>query len=176
MPFCHLTLIGSRPLPPVYPREMRTIGDHLRKKRLDLGLLQKEVAQRLGVDTDSVTNWEKGYSSPLLRLIPKVIQFLGYIPGDLQGLPLGERIVAIRRTLGIRQEDLARELGVDATTLARWETEKVDPLPRHSIRVNELLDSRLRGFARLHHVDGERQSCITSDRKPPSIRPSARSA
>ena len=40
-----------------YPQEPRTIGDHLWKKRLDLGLLQKEVAQRMGADTDSVTNF-----------------------------------------------------------------------------------------------------------------------
>ena len=123
MPFCHVSLTASRPLPPAYPKELKTIGDHLRKKRLDLGLLQKEVAQRLGVDTDSVTNWEKGRSSPRLHLVPKIIEFLGYMPfaDKSDGWNLGERIVQLRRSLGIRQDQLARQLGVDLSTLARWE-------------------------------------------------------
>ena len=45
-----MSLTASRPLPPAYPRELKTLGDHLRKKRLDLGLLQKDVSQSLGVN------------------------------------------------------------------------------------------------------------------------------
>ena len=100
---------------------MSTLGDHLRKKRLDLGLLQKDVAQRLGVETDSVTNWEKGRTSPRLQLMPRIIEFLGYTPFTVQTGSLGERIVQLRRTLGIRQDRLAHQLGVDPSTLARWE-------------------------------------------------------
>ena len=32
------------PKPGLYPRELKSLGDHLRKHRLDLGLSQKEVA------------------------------------------------------------------------------------------------------------------------------------
>ena len=56
------------------------MGDHLRKKRLDLGLLQRDVARRLGVDTASVTNWEKNHNVPMPQLIPRIIEFLGYVP------------------------------------------------------------------------------------------------
>ena len=80
LPFCHVSLTASRPPRPAYPKELRTLGDHLRKKRLDLGLFQKDVAQQLGVDTASVTNWEKGHTSPRLPLIPRVTEFLGYVP------------------------------------------------------------------------------------------------
>ena len=75
-----LAMTASRPLPPAYPRELRTLGDHIRKKRLDLGLLQKEVARLLGVDTDSVTNWEKNRYVPRRHLIPRIVEFLGYVP------------------------------------------------------------------------------------------------
>jgi DNA-binding XRE family transcriptional regulator len=38
---------------------------------------------------------------------------------------LGDKIARARRWLGITQEELARQIGVDPTTLARWETGKV---------------------------------------------------
>jgi DNA-binding XRE family transcriptional regulator len=52
----------SRPvkLPPGYPVELRSIGDHIRKRRLDLGLLQIEVAAQIGVTENTVLNWEHG--------------------------------------------------------------------------------------------------------------------
>jgi len=53
-----------------------TIGDHLRK-RLDLGLFQKDVAVFIGVDICTVTNWEKNKGEPQLRFIPKITDFLG---------------------------------------------------------------------------------------------------
>ena len=77
LPFCHVSLTATRPLLPAYPKELNTLEDHLRKKRLNLRLLQKDVAQSLGVDTASVTNWEKGHTSLRLQLIPRIIEFLG---------------------------------------------------------------------------------------------------
>lgn len=55
------------------------IGDHIRKKRLDLGLTQIEVAEIIGVKESTVWNWEHG-TEPELRHIPKIIEFLGYVP------------------------------------------------------------------------------------------------
>lgn len=43
-----------------YPQELLTIGDHIRKKRMDLGLLQREVAAKIGVAESTVWNWEHG--------------------------------------------------------------------------------------------------------------------
>ena len=56
LPFCHARLKGPPPLPPAYPQVLLTIGDHLRKRRLDLGLLQRKLAA--GVNESTVTNWE----------------------------------------------------------------------------------------------------------------------
>jgi transcriptional regulator with XRE-family HTH domain len=52
----------------------------MRKRRLDLGLLQKKVAERIGCDTVTITNWELNHSSPELRFMPRIIAFLGYDP------------------------------------------------------------------------------------------------
>jgi site-specific DNA recombinase len=131
LPFCHISLKGQRPLPQAYPKELKTLGDHLRKRRLDLKLLQKEVALKIGVDEATIYNWENNRSSPELHYIPKVIEFLGYVPFDGQPKTLGERIVLYRRLHGITQEKLAHRLGVDPTTLARWERNESQPLKRY---------------------------------------------
>ena len=97
MPFCHIRLTGRKPLPPAYPRQLNTLGDHLRKQRLDLALLQREAADKLGVDAMTICNWEIKRTCPQLRFIPKIIAFLGYVPYDTQSGTLGRRIVACRR-------------------------------------------------------------------------------
>jgi DNA-binding XRE family transcriptional regulator len=61
---------AQKPLPATYPREFKTLGDHLRKRRLELGLLQREVAERLGVDETTVYNWERNRTNPSRQLVP----------------------------------------------------------------------------------------------------------
>ena len=80
LPFCHVRLKGQKPPAGGYPTELRTIGDHIRKRRLDLGLRQKDLAELLGVNVNTVTNWELGRSQPVLPAIPRLIQFLGHSP------------------------------------------------------------------------------------------------
>src|ERR1700720_743605 len=50
LPFCHLRLSTQKPKSSVYPKELKTLGDHIRRRRLDLGLLQRQVAQLISVD------------------------------------------------------------------------------------------------------------------------------
>jgi DNA-binding XRE family transcriptional regulator len=63
-----------------FTREPVTLGDHLRRRRLELGLYQKDVAEQIGVTASTIWNWESGWSSITLRCMPKVIEFLGYNP------------------------------------------------------------------------------------------------
>jgi len=122
------------------PRELKTIGDHLRKKRLELKLLQKEVAQMLGVDEVTVYNWEKNRASPRLQHTPKVVEFLGYLPFE-EPETLGERIVYYRRLGGVTQKELAKKIGVDPATLARWERGEREPQGAYRERLVSFLDS-----------------------------------
>jgi DNA-binding XRE family transcriptional regulator len=52
-----------------YPLKIETLGDHLRKRRLDLGLLQKEVGSIIGVDETTIYNWENNRASPSLHAL-----------------------------------------------------------------------------------------------------------
>jgi transcriptional regulator with XRE-family HTH domain len=126
-PSYHFSLKAIRPPKVGYPRKPQTLGDHLRKRRMDLGLFQKEVAERIGVNVTSVYNWEKNVKAPSLRVIPKIIEFLGCVPKTKEAKTLGQRIVACRRLLGMSQKELARRLGVDPGTLGKWERDKRKP-------------------------------------------------
>ena len=52
-----------------------TLGDHLRRRRIELGLFQKDVATKLGVTASTIWNWEHGWEIGK-RFIPRIIQFL----------------------------------------------------------------------------------------------------
>ena len=121
LPFCYIQLTGRKPPNTAYPQQLKTLGDHLRKRRLDLRLLQKEVAKNIGVNKSTITNWELNHNFPELRYIPSIIDFLGYWPNDTPGENLGQQIVAKRTRLGISQKELAQQLCVNPSSLGRWE-------------------------------------------------------
>jgi len=42
----------------------RTLGECLRKWRLEQGLFQRDLAKMIGVDEMTIVNWEKGRTKP----------------------------------------------------------------------------------------------------------------
>ena len=127
-----------KPLSNAYPSDPRTVGDHLRKRRLDLGLFQKDVAERVGVDVCSVTNWELNRTEPEIRYMPAILDFLGFVPFDTGGT-FGERVRTYRMCNGVSQEKLAEELRIDAGTLRKWEAEESQPSRKLQARVEEMI-------------------------------------
>ncbi|MBI2618779.1 MAG: transcriptional regulator [Ignavibacteriales bacterium] len=83
--------------------------------------LQKDVARVIGVDETTVYNWERGYTSPTLRYVPRILDFLGYDPAPAEPRTLGEKLLKYRKDRGITQKELARRIGIDPTTLSRLE-------------------------------------------------------
>jgi transcriptional regulator with XRE-family HTH domain len=114
-PFCHLRLSGKKPRP-LYPKAPQTLGERLRKRRLDLDLSIKQAARRIGVFYKVLERWERGVNLPSRSKLPGVIDFLGYDPDNLQG-PLAERLKAARERQGLSQQALAEQLGVDDSTI-----------------------------------------------------------
>jgi len=121
LPFTHLTLNTPKPRNPVYPEHINTLGDHLGARRLDLGMHQKDVAALVNATTSTVTNWERNRNSPKLYLMPKIINFLGYDPLQSNATTLGERIEQYLIQKGLSLRKLAKGLGIDPATIARWE-------------------------------------------------------
>lgn len=103
------------------PTVLNTIGDHIKKRRLELGLYQRQVAELIGVDECTVTNWERKRTTPALRYMPKIIEFLGYDPSVGEHDTLGGNLLHYRESRGMTQKVLARRIGIDPTTLSRVE-------------------------------------------------------
>jgi DNA-binding transcriptional regulator YiaG len=101
--------------------EPKSLGDHIRRRRLILSITQEEAAALLRVNTWTVHNWETGHSKPVIQFIPALVGFLGYDPESIDMETLAEQLVAKRRELGISQREAARLIGVDPATWAGWE-------------------------------------------------------
>lgn len=138
LPFCRSichTIWRSQ----VYPSVLNHLGDHLQRRRLDLGLTVREVAERLGVEATSVANWLKGRSKPAIRHMPKVLAFLGYDPRpNLDGI--AGRLRLRRETLGLSRGAAAERMQVDRGTLQRWAQGEKEPTGRFLVRVSTFLD------------------------------------
>jgi DNA-binding transcriptional regulator YiaG len=129
LPFCQSQIRLPKPKPTAYPIKINTLGDHIRNRRLDLSLFQKQVADQLAVSEDTISNWEGNTTSPAVRHVPAILGFLGYDPIPVaQGLPEG--VAAARKRLGLSQRKLAAQLGVDPTTVRHWEAGRHRPTQR----------------------------------------------
>ncbi len=121
LPFYYLSLRAHRPRNPAYPKLLATLGDHIRKRRMDLGLQQKDVGRIVNATTSTVTNREKGRTYPKLKFLPKVHEFLGYIPFESEATSIAAQIRELRHCNGLSMKRLAKILDVDPGTIARWE-------------------------------------------------------
>ncbi|MBL6614572.1 MAG: helix-turn-helix transcriptional regulator [Reyranella sp.] len=105
--------------PKDYPENPKTLGEHLRKRRRELGLLQREVAGQMGIAVETLINWEKDRTRPVAAQFRPVIDFLGYDPSPEPKI-LAERVEAKRRVLGVTFEQVANYLGWDTGSLSRY--------------------------------------------------------
>jgi DNA-binding XRE family transcriptional regulator len=109
------------------PNELGTIGDHIKARRIQLRLFQKDVAQQIGVHFASLQNWERNIGVPMPTQIPAVIRFLGYVPFPTSSTR-GQILRIVRICCGWTQVELAKAAGCGESTIARWEKgERPDP-------------------------------------------------
>ena len=144
LPYTPMTLKGLKPNDTDF--EPRSLGEHVRKRRLELRLSQQEAAKRLGLSWRTVFNWENGKTKPAVESIPAIIGFLGYDPFQ-EAASLSERLAARRRANGWTIKRAAEQLGVDEGTWGRWEKTGI-PWKRHQEIVQTFLEELSRGPAR----------------------------
>jgi transcriptional regulator with XRE-family HTH domain len=97
------------------------------------------VAERLAVNECSVYNWEKNRSSPAIRFMPGIVEYLGYDPPSLKPTTLGEKIKKYRLTHGLSQKRLAIQLGIDSLTVRRLEHNRGKPTRRILNKIIQML-------------------------------------
>jgi DNA-binding XRE family transcriptional regulator len=62
------------------PAQPVTFGEQIKKHRLELRWLQTDVAAKIGISSTSVSNWERGITSPSHRMTKRIREFLDYTP------------------------------------------------------------------------------------------------
>jgi transcriptional regulator with XRE-family HTH domain len=119
---------------------MRTWGDHIKVRRLDLKLTKRQLSLKLNVSDITIYLWERNKVRPSLSQIPKIIEFLGRDPFEPKNGKLADKLKSYRRSNGLSQKKLAELLGVDQTTLAGWERGEHRPTKKMRDKINSALD------------------------------------
>jgi DNA-binding transcriptional regulator YiaG len=70
---------------PAYPKEPKTLGERIRKARMDEGLLIRELAALVGVTADTVINWELRGVKPMGRRLRRPQEALEGIASGVEG-------------------------------------------------------------------------------------------
>ena len=118
------------------------IGEHIKKRRLELKLFQSDVAKLLGVCEDTITGWENGRSFPQIQYYPKLIQFFGYNPFPVDGSTLSGRIKKFRIKQGVSYKKLGAAIGVNASTIGAWEANEHVPGEAKRKRLDDLMNQK----------------------------------
>jgi transcriptional regulator with XRE-family HTH domain len=123
---CRYRIFAQKPLPRtiksrLYPESLITLGDYMRKTRLDLNLTQEQVANDiLKTSFQNVSSWEDNRHSVSLWFRPKIIEFIGFCPYDTS-LPIGLKLRERRENFGLTVKELACLLKVNPCTITSWE-------------------------------------------------------
>ena len=134
--FTHVSLKSLIQKP--YDFKPKYLGDHVRSKRLEMGLTQKEVADQLGVVPWTILNWEKDRTEPPIKPIPAIVQFLGYDPLP-EPTTLPQSMFAKRREMGWSIKDAAEAVGVDPATWGNWASGQTIAYRKHLALIARLL-------------------------------------
>lgn len=91
---------------------------------MELKLFQVDVAKIFNVSEDCITYWENNRSEPQVNYYPRIIDFLGYSPFELDTSTFQGVIKAYRYVNGLSQKRFAKMMDIDPTTVRRWEQGK----------------------------------------------------
>ncbi|HLP32820.1 MAG TPA: helix-turn-helix transcriptional regulator [Bacteroidia bacterium] len=118
---------GVKYLSKKYPFEPKSVGEYIKKRRIDLNLLQREVAVLIGVSEDCITYWENGRSTPQVQHAPAIISFLGCNPFERPEQTFGDRVWNYRYRHGLSHKKMGVKMGVDGSTVCSWENNEFMP-------------------------------------------------
>ena len=138
-PFSRSHQIVHKPLGINYNDNPVTIGEKIRNKRLELRLLQKDIAHILSVSEDCITNWENNRTAPETRYMPAIISFLGYSPFPVNNEVFSARVKYYRQTNGLTHKQMGKLLGVNASTVGSWESDEHRPQTKRLNQIDKKL-------------------------------------
>ena len=105
---------------------------------MDLGLRQRDLAERWGLRSETVAGWERGLLRPSIRAWPRIIELLGFDPVEIGDSP-AQRLEAARRRLGLTRREFAARVGLDEGSICHWAKGVRQPSPRMAARIEAIL-------------------------------------
>lgn len=121
-----------------YPFNPVSLGDFLRKSRLDNDWNIGEVAEMIGTSSLNIGNWESNRNEVSLEFKPRVYAFIGVCPYDAS-LTIVERLKERREYFGLTIKKLAEILEVDPNTVSAWERRIHQPGSRGFAKIGQFL-------------------------------------
>lgn len=97
-------------------------GSIVQRRREERELSRSEFASELGVDIDTVRQWEVGISEPTVRVLPRLAAAVGVEVEDLYKRTAAARTLRdLRRRAGLTQEVVGLALGISKTAVSNAE-------------------------------------------------------
>jgi DNA-binding XRE family transcriptional regulator len=62
----------------------QTLGERIKKWRLEQGLFQRDLAKMIGVDEMTIVNWEKRRTKPMNKNLERIKTVFGFEPPTLR--------------------------------------------------------------------------------------------
>ena len=113
-------------------REATAVGfdpERLREVRVEVGLTQRELAERTGTDHTTIAKYETGERTPFVERLAALAAALGVTPSDLTRRGAGT-LTEMRTLAGLTQQSVAQRAGLVRTrysAIERGEVATLDP-------------------------------------------------
>ena len=117
----------KRPVLNCYPMNPQTLGEHIRKRRMDLNMTKKAMAIKFNVNEMTVGTWENNKHVPPPKHYANLIKYIGYLPFETKNLSLGKQLYYARQVAGLTQEKLSRLIKIDESSLRLIELDQRKP-------------------------------------------------
>ena len=104
---------------------------------------QEKLGELLSVCKATIGFWERGKHPLDFRYLSRIYGFLGYclFKPDPNNLAFPEKIILLRKKLGLTQAELARHLGKTEKSTANWESGDHYPMKMNIKIIDDLLKS-----------------------------------
>ncbi len=81
----------------------QSLGAYLKEKRIESGLTQSEVANKLGYSTPQfISNFERGLCSPPLKNLKVLVRLYKINPSELMDLIMSEQEHILQKALNVK--------------------------------------------------------------------------
>lgn len=117
-----------------------SIGYQILKRRVELKLEQTDLANMFGVSHNVVGTWERNEAMPNSKHRPKLVQFLGQVPWDIDQSTFGGRLEHARLLKGLSIDELAKLIGATKAKISRLERNIYKPKPDVLLKLNKTLN------------------------------------